>query len=80
MKKNYYFSYSKLRLKFKRFKNKSSNLKIEEEFIDNSLEMTMTVQTIKYIRKYLTIYKLDFDIIENINTDFVYLKFIVNRV
>ena len=79
MKKNCYFSHSELKSKFKKSRNKSWSSKIEKEFIDNSSEIIMTAQTMKYMWEHSAIYKLDFDIIENINIDFVYSNFIVNR-
>ena len=52
LEKKCYFSHSELKLKSKKFKNKSSSSRIEEESINNSLEMTMTAQTIKYMREH----------------------------
>ena len=80
MKKNCYFSHSELRSKFEKSKNKSWNFKIKEKFINSSSEITMTAQTMKYMQERSKIYKLNFDITENINIDFVYLNFIVNRI
>ena len=80
MKKNYYFSHSELRSKSKKSRDKNSSSRIEEEFIDNFSKMAITSQTRKCMREHSTVYELIFNIIENINIDFVYLSSIVNRI
>ena len=80
------FFYLKLRFKLKetlKNKVKSFNFKVEEI---KTLEITMIVKIMKYIKKYLVVFnvnicnnnELNFDVISKNNTYFAYLNFTMN--